>query len=474
MPASTILLLDDRPRRRRDRSPAILSGAGYTVTRTADAGRGLRARPPSTSSWSSTSSDGPRSAIEICREIRSTPTLAAVPVLCVERKRRRRGADPLPRGRRRRRHRPAVRCPRARGPRRGAAAPVPALAGTWPRSSRRTATLTVGRPRRVVVVYSPKGGVGTTTIATNVAVAAAATRPDRVVLVDLSLQFGGVATHLNLDRRQTLADLVRDDDGDARAGAARGRTPIRHESGLHVLAAPAAPEAAELITAAHVETAPRDAPSRRTTWSSSTPDRRSTSGPDRLRARRDRSILPVYAGDRRAQGDARPARLPERDRLGRPQVDVRPQQPCSRGRSSSYATSRARSATKIAIELPYDPFLYLKAVNEGVPIVIGAAALAARRALPAARPRAPSATTGTWRRWNRSPNAARAGCSGAAARDGLRPGPPVVVPEPRFELGRPRGPRSLSPLRLPFRHSGTADSLPLRPPRRAPPRTGCS
>ena len=29
--------------------------------------------------------------------------------------------------------------------------------------------------------------------------------------------------------------------------------------------------------------------------------------------------------------------------------------------------------TKIAIDLPYDPFIYLKAVNEGVPVVIGAA-----------------------------------------------------------------------------------------------------
>ena len=28
--------------------------------------------------------------------------------------------------------------------------------------------------------------------------------------------------------------------------------------------------------------------------------------------------------------------------------------------------------TKVAAELPYDPFLYLKAVNEGVPIVRGA------------------------------------------------------------------------------------------------------
>ena len=28
--------------------------------------------------------------------------------------------------------------------------------------------------------------------------------------------------------------------------------------------------------------------------------------------------------------------------------------------------------TKVAIDLPYDPFLYLKAVNEGVPVVLGA------------------------------------------------------------------------------------------------------
>jgi Flp pilus assembly CpaE family ATPase len=28
--------------------------------------------------------------------------------------------------------------------------------------------------------------------------------------------------------------------------------------------------------------------------------------------------------------------------------------------------------TKVETELPYDPFLYLKAVNEGVPLVVGA------------------------------------------------------------------------------------------------------
>ena len=45
--------------------------------------------------------------------------------------------------------------------------------------------LTMHRARRTVAVFSPKGGVGTTTIAANIAIAAVANRPDRVVLVDL-------------------------------------------------------------------------------------------------------------------------------------------------------------------------------------------------------------------------------------------------------------------------------------------------
>ena len=37
--------------------------------------------------------------------------------------------------------------------------------------------------------------------------------------------------------------------------------------------------------------------------------------------------------------------------------------------------------TKVEVELPYDPFLYLKAVNEGVPIVLGAPRSAASERL---------------------------------------------------------------------------------------------
>ena len=144
-----------RRRRRRRRSPAS----------------------PSTSSSSSTSSSGDRSAADVCRELRSTPSTGRDPGPVHQPDRRRRGADPLPRGRRRRRHGQAVRRPRARGPGRGAAPPLPALARPHPDSWHRAAP----RPRRgrVVAVFSPKGGVGTTTIAVNVAVATAMRRPDR-------------------------------------------------------------------------------------------------------------------------------------------------------------------------------------------------------------------------------------------------------------------------------------------------------
>ena len=101
--------------------------------------------------------------------------------------------------------------------------------------------LTLARARRTVAVYSPKGGVGTTTVATNVAVAAAADRPDKVVLVDFALQFGGVATLLNLDPKQTIADVVRDETALHEPELLRTYA-MRHDSGLHVLAAPAAPE----------------------------------------------------------------------------------------------------------------------------------------------------------------------------------------------------------------------------------------
>ncbi len=55
---------------------------------------------------------------------------------------------------------------------------------------------------------SPKGGVGKTTVTTNLAVGLGKEAPMGVVVVDLDLQFGDVASGLMLEPERTLADAV--------------------------------------------------------------------------------------------------------------------------------------------------------------------------------------------------------------------------------------------------------------------------
>ena len=107
-----------------------------------------------------------------------------------------------------------------------------------------------GEPGIVVAVFSPKGGVGRTTIAVNLAVAAASLGGRRVALMDASFQFGDVGVLLNLNpKNKSIADLAAQlesgepDDLD--------NYVINHSSGVRVLLAPSSPEQAELITAAH-------------------------------------------------------------------------------------------------------------------------------------------------------------------------------------------------------------------------------
>jgi pilus assembly protein CpaE len=60
----------------------------------------------------------------------------------------------------------------------------------------------------VIGVFSPKGGVGKTTVATNIAVGLGRIAPMGVVIVDLDLQFGDVASGLDLDPEHTVTDAV--------------------------------------------------------------------------------------------------------------------------------------------------------------------------------------------------------------------------------------------------------------------------
>jgi pilus assembly protein CpaE len=100
---------------------------------------------------------------------------------------------------------------------------------------------------QVIAVFSPKGGVGRTTIAVNMAIAAATELGKTVVLMDGSFQFGDVGVLLNLNpKNKSIADLV--PELEAGEPESLDTFVINHSAGVRVLLAPPSPEMAELIT----------------------------------------------------------------------------------------------------------------------------------------------------------------------------------------------------------------------------------
>ncbi len=84
-----------------------------------------------------------------------------------------------------------------------------------------------------IAVTSAKGGVGKTTIVSNLAVLFAKRFPGQVALVDFYGQFGDVALALDLRPEQTIADLT--NYGQLDADLVESHL-LKHESGLKVLA----------------------------------------------------------------------------------------------------------------------------------------------------------------------------------------------------------------------------------------------
>lgn len=96
----------------------------------------------------------------------------------------------------------------------------------------------------IIAVYSPQGGSGVTTIATNMATAMMS-EGTRVLLVDTDLQFGDVGVFLNLSAKHSLVELaqsVGDLDEDLIENVM-----VTHGSGLKVLLGPPSPEEAEKV-----------------------------------------------------------------------------------------------------------------------------------------------------------------------------------------------------------------------------------
>ena len=114
------------------------------------------------------------------------------------------------------------------------AAPAP---GATAQVARAPAGMRIAEQRlgQILVVYSPKGGAGCTTIATNVA-ASLMSGGTKVLLVDANTQFGDVGVFLNLKSPTTLADLCESvEDMDMELVE---HVLVTHDSGLRVLLAP--------------------------------------------------------------------------------------------------------------------------------------------------------------------------------------------------------------------------------------------
>jgi pilus assembly protein CpaE len=232
--------------------------------------------------------------------------------------------------------------------------------------------------RHLIACFSPKGGVGTTTIAVNVAVALAQEARDRVLILDLDTDFGQVATHLNVKPHLTVSDLAADESGMREPELLRSYAE-RAEPGLGVIAAPATPELGRLLAPPLVEQILATAISAYQTVVvdvGSTLDERTLAVLEQAEA----VIVPIIPeiGALKAlhgflefltEEGAVPAKstfvlnhIFARDMLSMRQIEN-------------------AIAAKVDAELPYDPGLYLKAVNEGIPVIRSAPTSAPARGL---------------------------------------------------------------------------------------------
>ncbi len=120
-----------------------------------------------------------------------------------------------------------------------AMSPVPGIGYTGPLRSQ----------GKIITIYSAKGGVGCSMLATNIAVGLD-TVDTPTVLVDAALQFGDIAVSLNLQAKTSFIDLA------SRANELESEVVeevlLRHQTGLRVLAAPIRPEMADEVNANEV------------------------------------------------------------------------------------------------------------------------------------------------------------------------------------------------------------------------------
>ena len=103
----------------------------------------------------------------------------------------------------------------------------------------------------VLTIFGAKGGIGKTTIATNVAASLVQKTGQSVVLVDLDTRFGDVAILMDVPADRSIADLALPDDQIDREAVQS--CLYNHSSGVSILPAPIRPSEWQSIHPGHIE-----------------------------------------------------------------------------------------------------------------------------------------------------------------------------------------------------------------------------
>ncbi len=102
----------------------------------------------------------------------------------------------------------------------------------------------------LITVLSGQGGSGKSLIATNLAIDLKRLTNDRVILLDLSLQFGDIGALLNLPSQRTIVDLATNDAVTDMESIEQAI--VKGPEGIDVLLAPLSPEQADYVTTSHL------------------------------------------------------------------------------------------------------------------------------------------------------------------------------------------------------------------------------
>ena len=222
---------------------------------------------------------------------------------------------------------------------------------------------------RMFGFFAAHGGVGTTTLAVNTAVRLANRGAVSVALLDLDPWWGQVATHLDVAPRATIIDLARDLSGGHDVELVRAYA-LNHPSGVSIYTSPSRPDESAPLSQDHLELvleALRGSFDYVVVDGGSAMDERAQV----LHARADR-VAVIVSPEIPAVRATRMLleQLSEYEAPSERQVLVL-NHIFAAGLVKREDLRRSLQAP-IDIEIPYDALIYLKAVNEGIPLMIGA------------------------------------------------------------------------------------------------------